>query len=48
MKILMIGGDGHVAEAQSALDVISYHIDGHTVVSVQLSVLRQHVELVYR
>ena len=42
---LQIVADGNVAEAESALYVIHYHVDGHTVISVQLPVLRQHVEL---
>ena len=45
IKRLQIVGDGHVTEAQSALDVISYHIDGHAIVSVQFPVLWQHIEL---
>ena len=53
IKCLQIIGDGHVAEAESALDVIRYYVDGHAVVFIQLSVhirqpFWQYVKLVYR
>ena len=35
IKRLQVVADSHVAEAESALYIICYHIDGHTVVFVQ-------------
>ena len=34
VELLQIVVDGNVAEAESALDVIYYHVDGHAVVLV--------------
>ena len=47
IKGLQVIADGHVAEAQSALDVICNHVDGHAVIFIQLPILGQHVELLY-
>ena len=53
IKCLQIIGDGHVAETESALNVIRYYVDGHAVVFVQLPdhtrlSFWQYVKLVYR
>ena len=45
IKRLQVVAEGNVAETESALDVIRYHIDGHAVVFVQLPLLGQHVKL---
>ena len=34
IKLFQIVVDGHVAEAESALDVICYHVDGHAVIFI--------------
>ena len=47
VKRLQVVGDGNIAETESALDIISYHVDGHAVVSVQFPILWQHVKLLY-
>ena len=47
IKRLEVVADGNIAETESALDIISYHIDGHTVVFVQFPVMGQHVKLWY-
>ena len=47
IKRLQIIADGNVAETESALYVIHYHVDGHTVIFVQFPVMRQHVKLLY-
>ena len=45
IKHLQVVADSHIAEAESALDIIGYHVDGHAVVFIQLSILWQHIEL---
>ena len=47
IKPLQVVADGNVAETESALYVVRYHINGHAVVFVQLPVLGQHVKLLY-